>query len=180
MKKILLGFTLLVFFITGCGYSASSLLPSHIKKIYVKPFANKIDLTTEVPSEVYRYRANYPQIEVLITKEVVDKYLKDGNLKVVNTPEEADIILEGMLYDYLRQPTRYGDDRTVQEYRLSLVTQLKMYDTKKQEVMWTESRLIGDSDYSLSGRFAKTEAVAIEEAAKDLARRIVERTVEGW
>ena len=45
---------------------------------------------------------------------------------------------------------------------------------------WTESNFVGETTYFTSGSLAKSENVAIQDALTDLARRIVERTIEDW
>ncbi len=174
--------TLLLFsvFIAGCGYTTGSLLPEHLKTIYVQPFPNKIELTEELSPDQYRFRTYSPHLETDITREVINKFINDGHLKVVEA-EIADLILSGELIDYLRQPVRYGaDNETVEEYRISIVCSVKLKDTKKDILIWQEPRVIGDYAYILSGTYASTESSAISGAVSDLAKRIVNRTIEGW
>ena len=164
----------------GCGYTTGSLLPTHLKTIYVEPFRNKIELTEELSPEQYRFRTYTPHLETDITKEVIDKFINDGHLKVARK-EEADIILSGELIDYLRQPVRYGaDNETVEEYRISVVCSVEVKDVNKDLLLWQDSRIIGDSTYNLSGTYSRTESSTISSAVSDLARRIVNRTIEGW
>jgi hypothetical protein len=46
--------------------------------------------------------------------------------------------------------------------------------------MWKYDRFIGEATYFVTGAQATSEESAVEEATTDLARRIVERTVENW
>ena len=46
--------------------------------------------------------------------------------------------------------------------------------------MWAEPSFGGDSTYLVTGSGSKSESVAIDDAVKDLAQRIIERTVEDW
>ena len=164
----------------GCGYTTGSLLPSELETIYVEPFRNKIPLTEELSSEQYRYRTYRAQLEVDVTQAVIERFIIDGNLKVVKR-EDADLILNGNLIDFLRQPLRYGaDNETVDEYRVSIICSLELMNTQKNELMWAESRVIGDSTYNVAGAFSGTEASSINAAVTDIARRIVNRTIEGW
>lgn len=177
---ILFGICCLIIGISGCGYTTGSLLPSHIKAIYVKPFRNKIELTDELTSDEYRFRTYRANLETDITKKVIERFISDGNLKIVKE-EDADVILSGELIDYLREPVRYGaDNEVVEEYRISIVCSAKFEDLRKNEVIWEESRIIGDSSQSLSGTFATSESAAVSSAVSDLVRRIVNRTIEGW
>lgn len=164
--------------ISGCGYTTGSLLPADIKTIHIKTFTNKIDITREV-SETSRYRTYAPLLEVNITKEVIDRFIYDGNLKVVDEVN-ADLMLTGELIDYNRQVLRYDVSDEAEEYRLSLAVSLKLRDRRSDEIMWEEQNFIGDAAYFTSGSLAKSEDTALDEAIADLARRIVERTVEGW
>ena len=168
----------LVIFLTGCGYTTHSLLPSHIKTIYIKPFENNIDITGEV-SDRHLYHSYRPLLEIDLTNEIIDRFIYDGALKVVRHPD-ADIILAGEVIDYLREPLRYSENDEVEEYRLSLVANMKLRDLRSDELLWEERRFIGDTTYFTRGSLSKSEDVALDDAIKDLARRIVERTVEGW
>ncbi|MBI3021287.1 MAG: hypothetical protein HYY59_04740, partial [Candidatus Omnitrophica bacterium] len=46
--------------------------------------------------------------------------------------------------------------------------------------LWEEEGLTGDTTYFALGSNTETEAAALDRALTDLARRIVERTVENW
>ncbi len=171
---------LIALIIAGCGYTTGSLLPEHLKTICIQPFRNKIELTDELTPEQYRFRTYSPHLETDITKEVLDKFINDGHLKVAEEAN-ADLILSGELIDYLKTPVHYGsDNETVEEYRISVVCSVKIMDVKKNMLMWQEPRIIGDATYSLSGTYAKSESSAISDAVSDLARRIANRTIEGW
>ena len=176
MKRYIFG--VLVFglcgLMTSCGYSTRSLLPSGIKTIHIAPFKNRITYTNEKTPETY-----IPLLEVKIRNAIADRFLFDGNLKVQQS-EQADLILKGELLSYRRDALRYTDNQDVQEYRISVEVSLKMWDQKRNELFWEEPSFIGDTTYFVSGPSAKSETVALEDALKDLARRVVERTIEDW
>ncbi len=165
-------FTLLV---SGCGYSTSSLLPSHLKTIYVEPVKNKITYGSETRRNLY-----YPLLEIRVRDAIVDRFLFDGNLNVAKE-EKADLILRAELLNYDREPLRYFDEtQEVQEYRIYITVSLELWDSVKEKLMWSESSFTGDTTYFTSGALAKTEAAAVEDALIDVARRVVERTIEDW
>lgn len=181
MKKLFLFFVLCFLLFTslsGCGYTTGSLLPANIKTIYVKTFANRIDITAEI-DETSRYKTYDPYLEVNISKKIIDRFIYDGNLRVVNQAN-ADLMLTGELIDYNRQPLRYDTSDEVEEYRLSLVVRLVLQDLKKEEIMWEETSFIGDATYFTTGSLSTTEKTALDKAIADLARRVVERVVEMW
>ena len=169
---------ILALFVSGCGYTTRSLLPSEFKTIYVENFKNSIRITDE-QSDVRMYRGYKPGMERDITKAVIDRFLLDGNLKIRND-EGADIILKGELLDFRREALRYDANDNVEEYRIVLTVNMKLTDSKDGKTVWEEKAFSGETTYRTSGSLARSEDSSINEATKDLARRIVERTVEGW
>jgi len=166
-------------FILGCGYKTGSLLPSHLNTIYVENFLNKIDVSKE-SSDRFGYRIYRSALESDITTEVIDRFIFDGNLTIVDE-ENADLILKGTLIDYAREPLRYDKFDNVEEYRLFISVNLKLIDAVEGEkTLWTELSFTGESTYRTSGALSKSEETALDEVIEDLAKRIVERTTEGW
>ncbi len=185
MKKFLLlvlPFCFSLFTLAGCGYTTKSMISNQFKTIYVVPFVNKIDITQE-SSVGNKYRINKPMLESDITRRVSNKFLFDGNLRPTKG-ESADLMLKGELVDFRRDPLRYNDNNDVEEYRINLVVNISLWDKKENKLVWEENNFTGDYTYFTS--FASTIAVkksddtAVNEAIDDLARRIVERTVEQW
>ena len=175
MKRYLVGVSVLLCgLIIGCGYSSRSLLPSRFKTIHIAPFKNNIAYTSEQSRETY-----FPLLEVKIRNAVADRFLFDGHLKVDDS-DEADLILKGELIGYGRDALRYSDDQDVQEYRIHIDVSLQLWDRLKNELLWEEPGFSGDTSYFVTGPSAKSESVALEDALKDLARRVVERTIEDW
>ena len=181
-KSILLvtSYSLLVTII-GCGYTTRSMISDKFKTIYIVPFVNKIDITKETDAG-YKYRIYRPMLETDITKKVTNKYLFDGNLRPVKT-ESADLILKGELVEFRRDPLRYTDNDEVEEYRINILVNISLWDRKENKLVWQENNFTGDYTYFTSFTTSgtpKSEDVAVNEALDDLARRIVERTVEQW
>ena len=163
----------------GCGYTTRPGLASHLRTIYVKPFVNKIDLS-QLSSGYDRFPVYRHAMEVELTKEVINRFQFTGLLRPTRA-EEADCRLEGELVEYRRDPLRYTNDKQVEEWRLNLVVNLRFYDrTQPGEPVWEEERYTGDTTYVAVGAGAESETTALTRATQDLARRIVERTVENW
>ncbi len=162
----------------GCGYTTHSLLPPHIKKIHVENFKNSIDITGET-SDTRIYRTYRPHLEIDITKAIVDKFIFDGNLKITQA-QNADAILTGELIDFQREGLRYDEADNVEQYRISIAVSIKLKDVKENKILWEFNRFAGSYEYYTTGSQAKSEEVAINGAIDDLARRIVEQTIEVW
>jgi hypothetical protein len=169
---------LLVMLISGCGYSQKSLLPEDVKTIYVMPVKNMIDLSAET-SDRDRFRVYRPGVEVEVTNSIINRFIFDGNLKIVG-PENPDAVVEAKLVDYRRDPLRYEENDDIQEYRLSIVIDVSVYRARDHKVLWQDSRLTGDTTFFLSGGRAVSEDEAAQRAAEDVARRLVENTIEVW
>ncbi|HOY08926.1 MAG TPA: LPS assembly lipoprotein LptE [Candidatus Omnitrophota bacterium] len=166
--------TAVLFGMAGCGYTTQSALPARLKTIFVEPFINSIDYTADGDRQIY-----FPLLEVKVRNAVIDRFLFDGNLRVTEK-DQADLVLSGELVRYERYALRYTDNDDVQEYRVHVIVNLVMKDRRHNEVLWEESGFAGEATYFVSGALATTESSALEEATVDLARRVVERTIENW
>jgi len=164
---------------SGCGYTTRSMISNKFKTIYITPFINKIDITTEANTE-NKYKLYRPRLETDITRAVSNKYLFDGNLKPVKA-ETADLTLKGELMEFRKDPLRYDENDEVEEYRISIRVNLSLWDNRENKLVWEEKNFTGDTTYFTAGHIAaKSEETAINDAIVDLARRVVERTVEEW
>lgn len=177
---LVLGSWFLVLNLVGCGYTVRSFVNPDVKTIYIEPFVNKIDITSET-SENSKYKTYFPLLEAKITRAVVDRFIFDGNLRI-GKPDTADTTLKGELVNYAKDPLRYqsSDNSTVEEYRLSITVNISLIERKENKVLWAENNFTGDTTYFTSGSSAKSEETALSDTVKDLARRIVERTIEEW
>jgi hypothetical protein len=177
VTSLLLGLSLSA----GCGYTTRPGLPTHLRTVYVKPFVNKIDVTALSTGHerfpIYRHR-----MEVDLTNAVITRYQFTGLLRP-STPERADARLEGELVGFRRDALRYDANQQVEEWRLNIVVNLRFVDQKAGTVMWEEEGFTGDTTYfaiASGSQVVESEASALDRAITDLARRIVERSVENW
>ncbi len=169
--------------LTGCGYTTRSMLSGKFSTIYIAPFLNKVDVTQETYT-ANKYRIYRPMLETDITKKVINRYLFDGNLKPAKEIQ-ADLVLKGELVEYRKDPLTYDSNgENVTEYRINIYVNLSLWDQKENKLVWEENNFNGNYSYftsSASGNVIKVaEDTAVNNAVEDLARRIVERTVEQW
>lgn len=165
-------------YIAGCGYTTRSMIANQFKTVRIEPFVNRVDIANESYA-ANKYRIYRPTLETDITQSVVNKFLFDGNLRPVKD-ESADLFLKGELVEFRRDPLQYSDSDTVTEYRLNIVVNIGLWDKKENKLLWEEKNFTGTATYFTTGANVKTEDSAINDALSDLARRIVERTVEQW
>ena len=162
----------------GCGYSPKPALPSFMHTIYIKPFVNKIDIT-QLGVNTQEFPIYRPGMEVDLTDAVIRRYQFTGLLRP-SSAERADTRLEGELVAFRKDPLRYNTSQQVEEWRLNVVVNLRFYDRQSAESLWEESNFTGDTTYFALGSKAEAESTALSRAIEDLAKRVVERTVESW
>ena len=164
--------------VTGCGYTTKTLLPENVHTVTVLPVKNAIDLSAEI-SDKDHFRVYRPGLEVDVTNAMINRFIFDGNLKVVK-PDKADLVVEAKLIDYRRDVLRYNAGNEVEEYRLNVVLDVAVYQASDKKELWHESNLVGDTTSFVTGRRAVNEDEAVAKAVEDVARRVVEKTVELW
>jgi hypothetical protein len=162
----------------GCGYTTRPGLATHLKTVYVKPFINKIDLT-QLTTSTDHFATYRHQMEVDLTDAVINRYQFTGLLRPERA-ERADCRLEGELIAFRRDALRYNASQQVEEWRLGIVVNLRFFDQTTSSLMWEEPGFTGDTTYFALGANAESEATALDRAVTDLARRIVEQSVENW
>ena len=149
----------------GCGYSLRGNLPSHLKTIAVPVFRN---LTTQ------------PNVENFVTRAVVNAFVTNSGLKVVQ-PEVADAILEGEVTAYELQQIAYDAGANVQAYRLLVTMNLRLRDVRRNEMLLDQRGVQERADFRAPGNVALTtslEEAALSEAAQIIGRAVVAQAVE--
>ena len=164
--------------INGCGYTTRPGLASYLRTVYVKPFVNKIDLT-QLATQYQQFPVYRHGIESDLTTEIINRFQFTGLMRPEG-PDKADARLEGELIEFRRDALRFSSDKRVEEWRLNVVVNARLSDLHTNTVLWEEERLTGDTTYFAIGPNTESESTALARAITDLARRVVERTVENW
>ena len=162
----------------SCGYTTRLGLASYLKTVYVKPVVNTIDFTT-LATDYQRFPIYRHGMETDITNAIINRFQFTGLLRPAG-PRDADSRLEGELVEFRRDALRYDASQQVEEWRLSVVVNLRFYDRHANTLLWEENQFTGEATYFALGPNAESEATALDRAVKDLARRIVEHSVENW
>lgn len=169
--KILIIFSaIFLLTISSCGYRFSGRtneLPSHIKAVAVPIFVNA---TQE------------PLIESVITNKVIQEFIGDGRLKVVDIGR-ADAVLKARIIAFSLAPLSFDKGDNVLEYRVVIQCELVLEDVRENKIIWKEPALTQSADYKVSGDISATRTAkdrAIEEASKRFASDLVARIFEGF
>ena len=108
----------------GCGYQfvgESSLLPKDARSIYVEPFINRSrdvgldkELTTAMRGEFYRR----------------------GELRVVDTPEQADVILSGVIRSLDSSVATVNREDEVLQYEAVMILDVTVRRREPDQILW--------------------------------------------
>jgi hypothetical protein len=162
--------TLLVF-VFGCSkyyYNpAPQVLPSHIRSIAIRPFAN--------------HTQQYG-LEDKLTLAVQSEFLRDGRFGI-KTEDQADGVVIGDITRYILEPLSYDSNHVPTQYKLWILTDVTFYDKIKNQTLWKESNLTGELRYYVASSGlpgSTTEEEARQTIWDQLARDIRTRTIEGF
>ena len=169
-KIVIVFWAILFLIISSCGYRFSGRaneLPSHIKAVAIPIFVNA---TQE------------PLIESVITNKVIQEFIGDGRLRVVDS-SKADAVLKGRIYAFSLAPLSFDRGNNVLEYRVVIQGELILEDVREKKIIWKEPALTQSADYKVSSDISATRTAkerAIEEASKRFALDLVARVFEGF
>ena len=144
---------------------APQILPSYVKNVYIRPFVNN---------------TSQYGLEEKLTLAVVDEFIRDGRLKIVNTEAEADGVLVGEISKYILQPLTYDANMVTEQYKLWILLNIHFVDRVKNETMWTEPNMEGIQVFYDVSRGGPTEVEVQQTMWANFATNIIKRTVEGF
>jgi hypothetical protein len=163
MRRLKVGVLVLLVLVSSCGYSARTLLPSHIKRLYIPTFEN----------DTNRYG-----IEQSLTTSVTEAFVSDGRLSVVSEGE-ADATLHGVIVKYEKGPLTFDRAQTVDEFKVEITVAVQFEDMREGKVLWKEDQFRAWKSYR-EGAEGAGEDDAVSAAIATLASDILSRTIEGW
>ena len=152
---------------SGCGYSfTGSALPAHVKSVAVPTFENQT-VEAELPQQV--------------TSALTDRLVKDGRIKLA-AESQAQARFEAQVSGYENKVYNYTADQTPKDYIVVITLSITLRDMVKNRELWKDEAMKGTSIYSPNGGSAtlSNEPDARKEAIANLARDIVNRTLESW
>ena len=153
--------------LAGCmGYRLGGGLPAGIETVSMKPVINQ---TAE------------PAIELQVTHALRDRIQFDGRLKLVDSADFADGIIEVRLTNYELTPIAYRDDKstTPQLYRLRVTgkAELKRSDTG---AVVASSETYGEATLPFQSDLTTAKRDALPKAAAEIAKFMVDDLIEQW
>ena len=154
-------------FFSGCGYrlvGTGNALPPHIKTIHIPVFENT---------------SSQPEIHRQLTSFVLQSFISDGRLKIVNKGE-ADLILDATLSYYNLRNVAFSSQDLVSDIIIELEIDLKVTDRVKNEIL-IKKELKQQWDYKSTPDLADTETArleALDQAYIDFGNRLVSLIID--
>lgn len=158
---------LFVLALSGCGYHVAGKaghMPGGIKSLVIPVFEN---MTTK------------PDIESDITAAFVTEFVTS-----VSVEGSAGHVMQGVIKKYELQPVSFTKSDISQEYRLTVDMTLTIVDRKDGRIIWRDERITDYEDFTVNindvSETTEREEAALEKLAKDTARLVKERMMEGF
>ena len=154
-------------FFWGCGYhlvGTGSALPSHIKTIHIPVFENT---------------SSQPEIHRQLTSFVLQSFISDGRLQIVNK-DEADLVVNATLSYYNLRNVAFSSQDLVSDIIIELEIDLKVTDQVKNKI-FMEKELKQQWDYKSTPDLADTETArleALDQAYIDFGNRLVSLIID--
>lgn len=120
-----------------------------------------------------------PEIEIEITRSIIDGLVKDNTLKVVSE-SEADAVLEGSVVKYENIPFTFDSNLQAQQYRLVIGISVSLYDPRGNKHIWSDKQIEAHGDYYLEEKGQRTYEEAREDVYRYLVEGILNATVQEW
>ena len=171
-------------FLVGCGYTTQSSLDPMYQSIAVSPFYDK---------------SPHYDLQAPLTNALARKFMMDNRLQVA-PPDEADLLLEGILLDIERRGLTTDRDEVTQAL-LVVTASARLTDLKSGTVLWQEPVIAGEKSFYTRAAGASSDRLrgnagvylstvrsfaseeenrAVSEALEQLASTIFFRVVEPW
>jgi len=154
-------------FFSGCGYrlvGTGNALAPHIKTIHIPVFENT---------------SSQPEIHRQLTSFVLQSFISDGRLKIVNK-DDADLIVDATLSYYNLRNVAFSSQDLVSDIIIELEIDLKVTDQVKNEI-FIKKKLKQQWDYKSTPDLADTETArleALDQAYIDFGNRLVSLIID--
>jgi len=121
-----------------------------------------------------------PLIEKAVSSALKEEILHDGRL-VLAGPEDADLVVIGRVKSFELQPLTYDPLERIQEYRLIIISEVRVKERGSEKVLWKDSTIESHADYRVTQDVTKSKINRIEavrKASKSLSEKFVIRMLD--
>lgn len=144
-------------------YSFKGALPSDIKTIAIPLFED---------------RSRWVGLQEEMTQAVIDGFIEDNSLQVLEEESEADLVLRGTINSVQTRRTSVSGEEQVEEEQMVVSVKVECLNTHLNKPLWSSTV----SDFGvLSGDASLEEReLAVQEAVEKIVAEIINRTVAAW
>lgn len=160
-------FTLVLLLLSGCGYHIAGKggrMPGGVESLAIPVFEN---------------RTAKPDIESDLTAAFVTEFVTS-----VKVEGEAGHAMYGVIKSYELKPVSFTKSDINQEYRLTVVMALTIVDKSSGQIIWREEKVTDYEDFTVNinnvNETTESEKAALRKLARDTARLVKERMLEGF
>jgi hypothetical protein len=123
-----------------------------------------------------------PQARALVTTEVREAFIKDGRVRLVDTPDSADATLLLTLDNYARAMTvaRADDTGLARRFEVTLGARARLIDNQTKQDLFTARPLRAKRGVFTDSGQLQSEYQGLPLLASDLANQVVKATLDTW
>lgn len=166
--RLLLALSCLLAIAGGCTHyqlAGKSTLP--FQTLYIKPVANQ---------------SFAPQAQAIVTQELVDAFLLDGTVRLVDNEADAEAVLTITLVQYDRQlsATQRADTGVGRSFNLNLQADASLYNSASGQPYIAGRTFFADQIAFTDGGTVQAEYQTMPLIARELARKIKDAVINQW
>jgi len=140
-------------------------IPRRANTIYIEPFLNR----TAQPDI-------HDRLHAMLNKHITD----DGRLAITTEKTMADLLLRGIIVQYMASPVTFTDFGRPEKVRLLIAMNIMLVDLKKDRVILQNSGVQAFRTFSEIKPPVETEFQARERLIESLAKRLLSMIASGW
>jgi len=159
--------------LAGCGYHLGGIKPTPMRRV----------TTVAVPT--FKNNTLLPRIEAQTADAVAKQFQQDGTYRL-ESPDQADVIVEGTIVSVDRLPMRIFASNVLQtsEFELTLRVKYRVVDRVTGAVLM-EGNAVGVTPFFSEADLVNSDLVTNQNmnypiAAQRMAEHLVSKVAEGW
>jgi outer membrane lipopolysaccharide assembly protein LptE/RlpB len=157
----------------ACGYhlvGTTSFLPEDITRLHVENFEN---------------RTRWVDMDQRLMEAMTLEWVRRGRLRLVDSPENADVVLSGVIQALAVIPVSYDEQGRANEYQMSLQAAVQLADVRgeERELLWEDRAFSRRTSYQVDPSaidFFDRQNLAMDELSKDFSSALVTAVLEGF
>ncbi len=167
-RSFLPSLLLAVFLNAGCShYRLGQPTKLPFRTLYVVPVANN---------------SYAPQVQVPLTNDIVQSFLRDGTVQITKDKHTADVVLAVTISDYKRNvsTTREDDTFLARSYDVTLEAECTLTDQRTDKVYFENRNVSATNEVFFDSGFQSDEYQDIPKLTRELGREVRDLVLSNW